>query len=65
MDITVILCTYNPTIEELVITLDSIVNQRDVSFEIVISDDGSKDNHKEFIETVKTFEYIHYVEEIY
>ena len=50
MDITVILCTYNPTIEELVITLDSIVNQRDVSFEIVISDDGSKDNHKEFIE---------------
>lgn len=45
LDFSVIICCYNPDIEKLKKTIISIVNQKDVSFEIIISDDGSKKNY--------------------
>ena len=41
VDISVIVLTYNPNLEDLCNTLKSIVVQKDINFEIVISDDGS------------------------
>ncbi len=43
-DVSVIVVTYNSTWEAEVATLDSIVMQRDVNFEIIVADDGSKNN---------------------
>lgn len=42
-DFTVIVVTYHPSREKLLTTLNSIVRQQGVSFEIVIADDGSPD----------------------
>ena len=39
-DFGVVVCCYNPDFEKLKKTIISIVNQKDVSFEIIISDDG-------------------------
>lgn len=49
MDISIVVCTYNPTEEELKISLDSLVKQKDVEYEIVITDDGSDDCKSEFV----------------
>lgn len=46
-DISVIICCYNSNLEDLKNTLCSILNQKNVSFDVVISDDGSK--NKEFL----------------
>lgn len=40
-DVSVLVLTYNPSMEKLFATLSSIIIQKGVSFEIVISDDGS------------------------
>lgn len=45
----IIVLTYNCEFEKLKKTLQSILNQERVSFEIIIADDGSKDNHAELI----------------
>ena len=51
VDISVIVLTYNPDLGDLKRTLRSIILQEGVSFEIVIADDGSKNNlSKEIIE---------------
>ena len=47
--ISVIVATYNPIFEKLFETLLSIVNQKGVIFEIVVTDDGSKKNYFEEI----------------
>ena len=44
VDISVIVLTYNPDLGDLKRTLRSIILQEGVSFEIVIADDGSKNN---------------------
>ncbi len=48
-EITVIVCCYNSSIDKLKKTIVSIEKQKDVSFNVIISDDGSKINHKEEI----------------
>lgn len=49
-EISVIVCTYNPLKAALFYTLDSIMNQEEVDFEIIIADDGSTtDFHNEVI----------------
>ena len=50
LDFSVIVCCYNSDIEKLKKTIISIAKQKDVSFEIIISDDGSKNNNREEIE---------------
>lgn len=46
-DVTVVVLTYNPVFEKLLYTLYSIINQKGVSFDIVIADDGSRIFEKE------------------
>lgn len=43
-DVSVIICTYNPQWRKLKSTLLSALEQKDIDFEIVVSDDGSKEN---------------------
>lgn len=40
-DVSVIVATYNPNIDKLLYTLNSIIFQKNISFEIIIADDGS------------------------
>lgn len=42
--ISVLVVTYNPVKEKLIATLDSIIKQKGIDFDVVVSDDGSKDN---------------------
>ena len=49
-DLSVIVCCYNPDITKLKKTLLSINNQKEVSLQIVISDDGSKYKYRNIIE---------------
>lgn len=44
VDISVIMATYNPSWDKCRFTLDSIIEQRNVNFELVITDDGSSEN---------------------
>ena len=41
-DFSIVVCTHNSDIEKLLITLKSIVSQENVTYEIIIADDGSK-----------------------
>lgn len=50
----VIVLTYEPVISKLWFTLDSIMKQKYENFEVIVSDDGSKEKY--FIEVVKYFE---------
>ncbi len=50
MKFSVILVMYNPQIEKVLFTLKSVLYQKFEDFEIVISDDGSEENHFEEIE---------------
>lgn len=43
LDVSIIICTYNPDTEKLNRTLFSAVLQKNVDFEIIITDDGSDD----------------------
>lgn len=44
MKVSVLVATYNPTWENLKLTIDSIIVQKDIDIELVVSDDGSKNN---------------------
>lgn len=48
-DFSVIVCCYNPDIEQLKNTIASILNQKKVTFEIIICDDASKNNYQDLI----------------
>ena len=50
IDVSVIVLTYKPVWEKLKMTLDSIIRQKDVRCEIVITDDGSEMDCREMIE---------------
>ena len=43
-EITVLVCSYNPRINALFFTLDSVINQKNINLEIIITDDGSKNS---------------------
>lgn len=45
MEISVIVCTYNPDFDKLIETLNSCLLQKDVELQLVITDDGSKNNY--------------------
>ncbi len=44
LDFSIILLTYNSDIQKIYNTLNSIISQKNVSYELIISDDGSVDN---------------------
>lgn len=43
--VSVIVLTYNPSLDKLKDTLISLLKQRDVNYEIIVADDGSKNNY--------------------
>ena len=49
-EVSVVVVTYNPDYSKLFQTLYSIIVQKDVDFEIIVSDDGSKSFDKEKVE---------------
>lgn len=48
-EVSVIVCTYNPNWEKLKSTLFSVVSQKNIGFEIIITDDGSEEDYFERI----------------
>lgn len=50
LDVSIIVCCYNSKWVSLLFTLESIICQENISYEIIIADDGSKDNLKLEIE---------------
>lgn len=48
-DISVPVITYNPKLDQLLHTLNSILRQEDISLEIIIADDGSKETYEKEI----------------
>ena len=48
-DISIIVCTYNAIMTSLLLTLDSIINQKGVNYEVIIADDGSENNLRDEI----------------
>ena len=60
-DVSVIICTYNPQWKKLKSTLLSALEQKDIDFEIVVSDDGSKNNCFEcIIDLFKEYKFTDY-----
>ena len=49
-NITVVVCTYNGTLNAILATIESIVKQRGIHVKLIVKDDGSSDNHKNDIE---------------
>ncbi len=48
--VSVIIASYNPTLERILFTIDSVLNQKDVDYELIITDDASKENYFDVIE---------------
>lgn len=44
-EITVIVCTYNPDLQKLISTLKSVVLQKGVKIQVIVTDDGSSNNY--------------------
>ena len=49
VDVSIVIVSYNPVIEKLINTIKSAIVQKSIDFEIVVADDGSKDDFKEII----------------
>ncbi len=59
--ISVIVLNYNPDFEKLCATLKSALLQKDINFEIIIADDGSKNNlEKEIKNLFKEYDFSNY-----
>ena len=56
IEVSIIICTYNPVFSKLISTIEAAVGQKNVKFEIIISDDGSDKDYFELID--KYFERI-------
>ena len=52
VNISVVICQYNPTLKKTKRTLESVLCQKEVSYEIIVSDDGSTDNLFESIKHI-------------
>lgn len=48
--VSICILTYDQSWEKLKMTLDSIICQKGIDFEIIISDDGSEENHSEEVD---------------
>lgn len=50
VDVSVVFVQYNPDIKKTLLSLYALINQKDVNFEIIIADDGSKEDYFEEIQ---------------
>ena len=50
MTLSIIICSYNPNFEKLLLSVKSAVCQEGIDFEVIITDDGSKQNYRREIE---------------
>lgn len=61
-EVSVIIVTYNPVWEKLIATLKSIIIQRNILLQVVISDDGSRENYfrelKDYFDKISFQNYI-------
>ena len=61
MDFSVLLLNYNASEEQMERTILSVINQKNVDFEIIVCDDCSRDNHFDYIEALfKEYEFKNY-----
>lgn len=59
--ISVVVLTYNSVFDDIKKTILSIIKQKDIDFEIILADDGSKENHfKKIKELFKEYSFINY-----
>ena len=54
-EITVIVCTYNPDLQKLISTLKSVVLQKGVKIQVIVTDDGSSNNYFNEVKINYTF----------
>ena len=52
MQVSVILLSYNPDVNKLTRTIYGILEQREIDYEIIVSDDGSSDKMFKEIERI-------------
>ena len=57
--ISVVVATYNPNFDKLKLTLISLIKQKEINYEIILTDDGSKNNY--FEEVSKFFKQRNFV----
>lgn len=50
IDVSIVIISYNPTWEKLLVTISSAIKQEDIASEIIVADDGSDNN---FFERIK------------
>ena len=59
--ISVVLITYNSKLKPIILTLDSIIRQQDIDFEVIVCDDGSKVQYeKELKDYFKSHDFTNY-----
>lgn len=60
-DVSIVVCTYNPEKRKLLNTIQSVLMQKDIRYEIIIADDGSNKDHfedvKQFMDKEQFYEY--------
>lgn len=45
MDFSILILSYNSDYQKMLLTIDSVLKQKDVSFEIIVCDDASRENN--------------------
>lgn len=52
IDFSIILMSFNASVEQVEHTVLSVINQKDVNLEVIVCDDCSRDNHFDFVEAL-------------
>ena len=52
VDVSVVFVQYNPDFKKTLLSLYALINQKDVNFEIIIADDGSK---RDYFQEIRSF----------
>ena len=61
MLLSIIICTYNPDFEKLLLSVKSAICQKGIDFEVIITDDGSTQNYRREIENyLKDIHFVNY-----
>ena len=44
-DVTIAILTFHPDVKKMLLTLDAVLSQENISFEVLICDDGSEEHY--------------------